>query len=241
MRIESRLRGAVRHFWETRADQKQRQGSESGLRDHGNRGAATGGKQLDGFVQLFADLLIESGMPEAHVHTQQSQTTLPGFFRPTKQWDLVVVHEGNLVATIEFKSQVGSFGNNYNNRIEEALGNALDLHTAYREGYFKPSASPWLGYLMMLQESPKSMRPITAKEPHFKVHEKFRGSSYVKRYEEFCTRLVRERLYNSACLVTSNRSQGLEGWYREPSEEISFQRFVGSLLGHVSGYLKVCR
>ena len=180
-------------------------------------------------------------MPEAHVHTQASLTTLPGFFRPTKQWDLVVVHEGNLVATIEFKSQVGSFGNNYNNRIEEALGNALDLHTAYREGYFEPSASPWLGYLMMLQESPKSMNPVKTKEPHFKVYEEFRDSSYVKRYEEFCIKLVRERLYNSACLVTSNKSQGLDGWYREPSEEISFQRFVALLLGHVTGYLKVHR
>ena len=241
MKFESRLRGAIKHFWGTRANQKRKQGSVSGVRDHGDRSATTGGKQLDGFVELFSDLLVDCGMPEAHVHTQNTQTTLPGFFRPTKQWDLVVVHKGTLVATIEFKSQVGSFGNNYNNRIEEAIGNALDLHTAYREGYFEPSASPWLGYLMVLQESPKSLSPVKTKEPHFKVYEDFRGSSYVRRYEEFCKRLVRERLYNSACLVTSNKSQGSRGWYREPSEEINFQRFVASLLGHVSGYLNVYR
>jgi len=237
--IESRLRDAVRQFWETRADQKQKEGSESGLRNQGNRGAVTGGKQLDGFVQLFAELLVESGMPKAHVYTQK--TTLPGFFRPTKQWDLVVVHEESLVATIEFKSQVGSIGNNYNNRIEEALGNALDLRTAYRDGYFKSSASPWLGYLMMLEEPVESKRSVALKEPHFKIDKEFRGSSYVKRYEESCTRLVRERLYNAACLVISNRSQGSTGWYREPSIEINFQRFVGSLLGHVYGYLQVNR
>jgi hypothetical protein len=41
---------------------------------------------------------------------------LPGYFRPTKEWDLLVILDGNLLASIEFKSQIGpSFGNNYNN------------------------------------------------------------------------------------------------------------------------------
>ena len=62
---------------------------------------------------------------------------LPGFFRPTKEWDIVVVSDNNLIAAIELKSQIGpSFGNNFNNRTEEALGTAMDIWTAYREGAF---------------------------------------------------------------------------------------------------------
>ncbi len=38
-----------------------------------------------------------------------------------------MVSEGKLLAGIEFKSQVGSFGNNYNNRTEEAIGSAADI------------------------------------------------------------------------------------------------------------------
>ena len=54
--------------------------------------------------------------------------TLPGFFRPTKLWDLLIINQGGLVAALELKSQVGpSFGNNFNNRTEEALGTAVDL------------------------------------------------------------------------------------------------------------------
>jgi hypothetical protein len=53
--------------------------------------------------------------------------TLPGYYRPSKEWDLVVVCENDLVAAIEVKSQVRSFGNNFNNRVEEALGNATDF------------------------------------------------------------------------------------------------------------------
>ena len=58
---------------------------------------------------------------------------LPGFYRPTKKWDLVVVRDGRLCAAIEMKSQVGpSFGNNFNNRTEEAVGSSVDLWRAYQ-------------------------------------------------------------------------------------------------------------
>ena len=63
---------------------------------------------------------------------RKKRLQLPGFFRPTKEWDLVVVKNGHLIAAIEAKSQVGpSFGNNFNNRTEEAMGSALDIWTAF--------------------------------------------------------------------------------------------------------------
>jgi hypothetical protein len=132
------LQKAVIQFWKTRSSQGKAQGNRSGFKDAGNRAMVTGGKQMDGFVSLFARLIENEGIPSSSIHVDQ--TTLPGYYRPEKDWDLVVVYEGRLVATIEFKSHVGpSFGNNFNNRVEEALGNATDLNTAYREGAFSPS------------------------------------------------------------------------------------------------------
>ena len=132
------LQKAVIQFWKTRSSQGKAQGNRSGFKDDGNRAMVTGGKQMDGFVSLFARLIENEGIPSSSIHVDQ--TTLPGYYRPEKDWDLVVVYEGRLVATIEFKSHVGpSFGNNFNNRVEEALGNATDLNTAYREGAFSPS------------------------------------------------------------------------------------------------------
>lgn len=56
---------------------------------------------------------------------------LPGFFRPTKKWDLLVVREGQLLVALEAKSQTGpSFGNNFNNRTEEAIGTGTTLLAA---------------------------------------------------------------------------------------------------------------
>ena len=191
---------------------------------------------MDGFVDLVKDLLLEAGMPEASIF-RKSRVELPGFFRATKEWDLLVVSEGHLLASIEFKSQVGpSFGNNYNNRTEEALGSATDIWTAYREGAFKDSPRPWLGYLMLLEETPKSLSPVAVSEPHFSVLPEFRETSYAKRYELLCLKLVRERLYDAACFLLSENSGGTRARYQEPSGELSFRNFVTSLTGHLIAY-----
>lgn len=236
--LRRRVAAAVAHFWRTRGRQSIRQGAETGRRDQGARAAVTGGRQLHGFIRLVRDLLVEAGLPDATVH--EKYATLPGYFRPTKEWDLLVVADGHLLATIEFKSQVGpSFGNNFNNRAEEGIGSAVDLWTAHREGAFKDSMRPWLGYLMLLEDTERSRSPVTAAEPHFKVFPEFREASYAKRYELLCLRLTRERLYDAACFLLSARGAGRRGEFSEPCDEISFSRFAASLLGHVSAYARL--
>jgi len=227
--LDERLRAAVRDFWSTRELQSTNQGKASGARDTGARAAVTGGAQMNGFVSVISDLLEESGLDKPVIFTERS-VELPGWYRPEKKWDLLVVVEGRLIAAIEFKSQVGSFGNNYNNRTEEALGSATDIWAAYREGAFSPSARPWLGYLMLLEKAPKSLAPVKSKEPHFKVFEEFRDTSYAKRYEILLTKLVRERLYDSACFIMADRVTGVEGAYEEPSSELGFEPFIMSLM-----------
>jgi hypothetical protein len=227
--IDERLRVAVKHFWNTRETQAQKQGSSSGSKDAGTRSAVTGGAQMNGFINLVRELLCESGLPKAHVYCEK-YVEIPGWYRPEKKWDLLIVSDSQLLAGIEFKSQVGSFGNNYNNRTEEAIGSATDIWAAYREGAFKPSARPWLGYLMLLEEAHASLSPVRSREPHFKVFPEFKEASYAKRYEILLTKLVRERLYDAACFLMSNATDGRQGVYSEPAAELSFQNFTASLM-----------
>lgn len=192
---------------------------------------------MNGFVELVRDLLEETGVGKPVIYCDRA-VELPGWFRPEKKWDLLVVIEQRLIACIEFKSHVGSFGNNFNNRTEEALGSASDLLAAYREGAFRPSERPWLGYLMLLEDSQKSRAPVRSKEPHFKVFPEFKQASYAKRYEILLTKLVRERLYDAACLLLSPRSEGREGQFSEPSGELSFGNFINSLTGRALAITK---
>ena len=239
--LDARVRGAVRSFWRTRNRQAKLQGQTSGKKDYGSRGAVTGGMQIDGFIHLMADLLTESGIKKNCIHFEKKLVVLPGWFRPTKEWDVLAVVDGTLLAVVEFKSQVGSFGNNFNNRTEEAIGNATDLLTAYREGAFKTSVRPWCGYFMLLEDAPQSRTPVGVQEPHFPVFSEFRNSSYADRYRIFCEKLIRERLYDAACLILSEKKTGLRGNYGEPSEEIGFRNFAASLPAHAMAFVKFQR
>jgi hypothetical protein len=227
--LQKGLRKAIKHFWATRDTQAAKQGLKSGSRDAGLRTAVTGGRQMDGFVSLVREFLCKNGLPRTQIYCEK-RIELPGWYRPEKKWDLLIVENGQFLAGIEFKSQIGSFGNNYNNRTEEAIGSACDLWAAYREGAFKPSARPWLGYLMLLQDAPGSSRPVRAQEPHFKVFPEFKNASYAERYGILLTKLVRERLYDSACFLLSDSKNGLKGKYKEPEAELNFEKFMTSLL-----------
>ena len=130
------VKAAVAHYWVTLEQQSKRQGKSGTGADRGGRAAVTGGKQMDEFCELVRHVLVAAGLTDMHIFLNRG-LELPGFFRPTKKWDMLVVHEGVLLAAMEFKSQRGpSFGNNFNNRSEEAIGTGQDLVTAFREGAF---------------------------------------------------------------------------------------------------------
>jgi Restriction endonuclease XhoI len=230
--LEPGLRDAVRFFWRTRQLQSTRQGENE--RDRGSRSAVTGGKQMDGFIRLVRNLLTEAKVPESCIAVDK-RVELPGWFRAEKKWDLVIVHERELIAAIEFKSQIGpSFGNNFNNRTEEALGSATDIWAAYREGAFKPSARPFLGYLMLLEDCDRSRSPVKVMSPHFPVFPEFRGASYRDRYAILIEKLLRDRLYDGVCFLLSDSASSSAGNYAEPNPELTFSKFVTPLLARVA-------
>lgn len=233
--IDRHVRSAVAHFWRTR-DQQAKKQRRRGVADHGARSAVTGGAQMDGFISLLARLIHNAGIPDVGIFRKRS-LDLPGFFRATKEWDMLGIVDAQLLVVIEAKSQVGpSFGNNFNNRTEEAIGSAADLWTAYREGAFRNSPRPWLGYLFLLEDCGRSRSPVAVREPHFEVFEEFRGASYMKRYELLCRKLVRERHYESAAFLTSERDSGGKGTYAEPAPDLTFKGLAASLTAHVAAY-----
>ncbi len=232
--LSDQIEDAIRYFWTTRTGQITRQNAH-GVRDQGNRGAVTGGKQLDRFVDLTRDLLIYNGVPEKCIFTA-SNLELPGYYRPNKKWDLLVVDGNELVIAIEFKSQVGpSFGNNFNNRTEEAMGTALDIWTAYREGVFGSQKAPWLGYFMVLENCRKSNEPVRVRSPHFDVLDEFVDTSYKERYEIFCDKLLLERQYSAACFATTSCSD-MNITLEFPQEKLSFEAFSVSMLSAALGH-----
>jgi hypothetical protein len=231
---EKKAREAVMAFWGNRDKARQKQ-IEAGMVDQGERAGVTAGKNMDGFIALVIDLVEANGLAHASIHRQRAVVTLPGYFRPTKLWDLVVLNDRRLIAAIELKSQVGpSFGNNFNNRTEEAIGTAHDLWTAYRENAFGKHPRPFVGWMMLVEDAPESCTPVKDRSPHFPVFPEFQGASYLRRYDILCQRLMKEQLYTTASVISSPRTAVSTGEYADLSEMTSLKTFVTSLAGHIA-------
>jgi hypothetical protein len=214
--FEDRLRKAVAHYWRTLVAQSTKQ--KAGM-DHGRRSAVTGGKQMDGFCELVDWLLRENGLGEASIYVRTGRE-LPGFFRPTKEWDMLVVHEGRTIAAIEFTShRVPPLARDTNTRIEETIGMAEGMWTAFRQGANgRRRPRPWIGWVMLLEERTES-------------------GSYGKRYEQILHKFTHERLFDAAALLASPGKGGAQGAFIEPAEDLSWKRFLAGLLGWIGGYM----
>ncbi len=215
---------AVKFFWNT----KKRQQKDSG--DSSNRGAVVGGKQMDGFVNLLKKVAIDTGIPADNIITDKNY--LPGYFRSSKDWDmLIIAPSGKLIAAVELKSQVGSYGNNFNNRTEEAIGSAVDLWTAFREGQFPGQQAPWVGWLMVVGRDSASERVIRNYEPYFPVRPEFEGANYLDRYRILCQKLILERHYTAVALIWTSD----EKTYGNLADDISIQRYISSFASYLNG------
>ena len=232
--LDERFRAAVQSFWDARAHQQQKQ-IEGGKIDAGTRGAVTGGTHMGALETLLTDVFVEAGIHGADIRARTA-LELPGYYRPEKKWDLLVVVDGQLLAAVEFKSQVGpSFGNNFNNRTEEAIGNAEDIWTAFREGRFRTLRAPFLGFFFLLEDCPKVHTPVKVNEPYFSVDPIFKGASYAKRYQVLCERLVLERKYSATCLtLATNQSPTVVAF---SPESINFRQFAAAAEAHVKSFI----
>ncbi|MDX3385459.1 PaeR7I family type II restriction endonuclease [Streptomyces niveiscabiei] len=195
---------AIAAYWGA----KQLQNEQSAIKaavGAGTAGSVRGGKHFDVIATLLAKFFLDAGFPPESIRTRKSQgLELPGYYRPQKQWDLVVVHQGVLVAAFEMKALGGpSYGNNYNNRVEEALGSAVDLRRAALAELY-PKEKPWLGYFFIMQDDEGSRRPVKTAKGALPSDKIWHGTSYQGRFGIFCERLMAEQLYDAACYVTSS-------------------------------------
>ena len=201
----------------------------AGHPDQGARQGIASGKHLDPIAAIIRDDLINAGFYPDEVYDQGRMCTLPGWFRPTKNWDLLALDNGELVSAIELKSINSSFGNNANNRAEESIGSAFDAHTAFDENLLGSSSiPPVMGYVMIVHDCPDSrIVGRGVRSAHFPIDPDFEGASYLDRFLLLCDRLRRKSLYQAVWLVFANPEDGVA---YEPSSALTYDKFIANIV-----------
>lgn len=219
---EALVAQAIQDFWDSRSGQAEKQ-KLSGTVDAGTRGTVTGGKHLDSLAALISKIFQQNEF------SISDKTTLPGWYRRNKNWDIVATYRSELAGIVELKSQVGSIGNNANNRIEEMIGQAVDIAKATEENLLG-GLPAWFGYVMVIEDSPKARAVargngragLLAQYPADPV---FDDTSYIDRYRIAFERLQADKKLDAGLLIVSTK----DGAYRYPTQACSFQAFAAAI------------
>lgn len=213
----------------SREDAAKRQ-QVAGNMDQGFRSQVTSGGHLDALADVIAQVFIDSGINKEEIHFGKRGVELPGFFRPEKSWDIVVVREEKLIAAIELKSIWSSYGNNMNNRTEEAIGSGFDFQTACRYDLYNHS-TPWLGYVFVIRDDVKIHTSTKFRQPHFPVDREYQETGYLERSIVSCRRLMTERVYDRVfyALVDPAKMKMIE-----PASDMTWLKFEAAIRGRVA-------
>lgn len=224
--MNDRMRRALLAMYDMMDDAGMRQEARGG-HDQGARANVTSGKHLDLVAEVIAEDLLAAGYHEEDVVWGGKSGTLPGWFRVAKDWDLLAFDGQNLLAAVELKSINSSFGNNANNRAEEAIGSAMDARYAIRNDLVRFQVRPpVLGYVLVIRDCYESRRQCRDRGAQYPVDDVFNSTSYLDRLTIMCRRLLAERIYQAVWVVYVNPD---ELGVFEPDRELCYEAFIATL------------
>lgn len=226
------LETALSGYWDNKGAQRAA-ALAAGSTAEGTSVSTRGGKHFSPVANLISRFFLEAGYPPESIGEDVGLVTLPGYYRPAKKWDLVVAYRGVLVAAIELKALGGpSYGNNFNNRVEEALGNAVDLSRA-RVANLVGAEAPWLGYFFVMEDGDGSSKPGSGMETRtaFRPDPIWSKLSYQDKFALTGERLLEEKHYDAVCYLVSSPNQPLA---REPSRILDWEHFSAAITARLA-------
>ncbi|WP_030170283.1 PaeR7I family type II restriction endonuclease [Spirillospora albida] len=227
-RTEERLKAALQQWVSVRHEQMVKS-QAGGNAQEGSRSAVTGGAHLDGLNRLVLDEIEATGAAGLEIRTHR-KATLPGFYRPTKAWDLLVLQQGSPVLVVEYKSMNGSEGRNLNNRADEIFGMAEDLRQAELNGLLPKNLRR--AYVFVMGLTPESLSPRKSPTAFGGADPLFAGRSYFERAAIMCQRMRDSGLFHMTWAI-GVKEDPLK-WH-EPLAGVGWERFAADLREAFSG------
>lgn len=174
---------------------------------------------MQSIAKFVRQMFIDAGLAESDVTVD---SVVPGYYRRSKNWDVVAMHKGHLVGVVELKSQASSPGNNANNRIEEAIGSSVDAKAVQELTGAFGNLGVWAAWCMTFSRDCESGDPIRLTGAQrarlrFPLNDPaFDNMTYAKQYATAIERFISQKIYDAGWMVTTwVNSDGTIG-YDEP-------------------------
>jgi hypothetical protein len=186
------------NFWARRGESAARLAA-AGLTNTGAQ--ARNAKHMQSMSTFVRQMFVDAGLRQQDVTLD---SIIPGYYRRSKNWDVVAMHRGHLVGVVELKSQESSPGNNANNRIEEAVGSAVDAHFVNDITGAFGDLGVWAAWCMTFNRNAESGDPIRLRGiPKFDLDEEFIGMTYESQYATAIKRLIAQNVYQAGWMLTT--------------------------------------
>ena len=201
----------VVNFWAARGAASARL-ALSGKSETGAQ--ARDARHMQSIAAFVRQMFIDAGLNEAEVTLD---TIIPGYYRRSKNWDVVAIYKGNLVGVVELKSQESSPSNNANNRIEEAIGSAVDAHAVQEISGAFGALGVWAAWGMTFNRGVDTLNPRGINSRHYPLDPAFTPFTYARQYGVAIERLISRNIYQAGWM--------LETWVN-PDDSIGYEEPV---------------
>ncbi|MEU4828576.1 PaeR7I family type II restriction endonuclease [Actinomadura sp. NPDC023710] len=179
----------------------------------GTGAQARDAKHMQSLAAFVRQMFVDAGLGEDEVTTD---TVIPGYFRRSKNWDVVARHKGHLVGVVELKSQEKSPSNNANNRIEEAIGSAFDARTVQDISEAFGKLGVWAAWCMTFNRDCEPTRRNGVTSKHFPLDPAFVPFTYAGQYGTAIERFIAQNVYQAGWMVRTWVNDDSTVGYDEP-------------------------
>jgi len=231
--IEKLTKKAVSVFWDSKRKSKTKSLGHGQI-NREEDGTPTDRNNMDGFKNLIKEVAVASGLSKASVITDSDLTIFPGRGFDSV-WDLLVEHDETCLAALRIRNLVGPFSEEENPGlcITRALGAATNFQSSIQKGLFNMHPSPFLGFLVLLEDDKESPLPVSVTSPDFN------NSFYREGFENSCRIFIQDGIYDSAALLFSSYDRRLKGEFSEFDSAFGLKRFLAEFQIHLQWRLRI--
>ncbi|MGW3060777.1 protein kinase domain-containing protein [Streptomyces goshikiensis] len=215
------VKEAARFYWAAR--ERRMQAATRGGTTANELSAVRASSKFDVLAQALSEAFVARGIDPSWIRIGRAAEFPGSYGLGRSAWNLTIFKDDIPLAAVTITSLGGpSYGNNFNNRIQELTSNAFAVRQHNGQGVER--FRPYLGIFFLLEESLGANAPLRVPP----------RTSYKERLGETFAQFHSDGLYDGVAYMSV--SKGEDPSFEEPRPDMSVEGFIDGLSTRVLSY-----